>query len=108
MVVKTTGYLKENIDLRRIFLDGKVPLKSPIATRGTGHGQGPPQAITIYEVDLTEVSPMAFEAILDWFEPRWAAENISREDLRAALIKEGFRIQSKHFSAVPIDLRLFV
>lgn len=107
-MIEMTGILKGTSEVCEIFPDGKVPLKSPLAVRGTGYGQGPPQAIEVYEVDLSKVSPEAIERILDWFESKWGDNEIPREELRAALIKEGFRIQSKHFSAVPIDLRLFI
>lgn len=105
MVVDLIGYLKEDSEVREFFPEGKVPLKSPFPTKGKGR-EGKEREF--YEVDLTKVSQETIEEILTWFEGKGFTKESNREEIRAHLYNEGFRLQKKHFSSVPIDMRLFL
>lgn len=108
MVEELIGYLTEDSFVREFFPDGKVPLKSPFATDGRGRAEDGDEHITVYEVDLEKVSPEALEKILTWFEGKGFTGDFTRQEIRRYLMEEGFRIQKKHFSSVPIDMRLFI
>ena len=105
MVVELIGYLKEDSEIRDFFPDGKVPLKSPFPTGGKGQHD---EKLELYEVDLDKVSQDTIEEIITWFEGKGFTKKSDRKEIRQHLYEEGFRLQKKHFSSVPIDMRLFL
>lgn len=100
----TTGYLKLDSIVRKFFPDGTVPLKSPLPVRGKGR-EGEP--VELYEVDVMALDSETMKEILAWFKKN-VSPGESEEDIHVHLLEEGYRIQTKHFSSVPMDLRWFI
>lgn len=97
-----TGFISEDSELfdelTEIFPNRIVPLKSPIAVKGKGRDNEP---IELYEVDLIQLSKNQIVLVQERF------RKMGLKDPEQFL-KEGYRIQTKHFSGVAFDARFLL
>ena len=92
-----TGLLKEDSELREIFPDGLVPLKSAQVETARGRDG---EIVKLYLVDLDAMTDLQITEMLLKFHRMGIGADLN------AIRKEGYRIQTKHFSSVAIPRRL--